>query len=93
MNLLNACLLAAWRALELGCGGARLQKSKSMGSMRIDVSHCIVSLSLQRNNGELASKGPCQAGFSQSFYSVLVSRDVLQDRRILKGRTTAPPRP
>lgn len=58
-----------------------------MGSMRIDASHCILyRLSLQRNNGERASKGPCQAGFSQSFYSILVSRDVLQDRRILKGR-------
>lgn len=62
-----------------------------MGSMRIDASHCILyRLSLQRNNGERASKGPCQAGFSQSFYSVLVSRDVLQDRRILKGRNPPP---
>uniref|UniRef100_A0A3Q3XAY4 Cadherin-4 n=1 Tax=Mola mola TaxID=94237 RepID=A0A3Q3XAY4_MOLML len=39
---------------------------------------------LQRNNGAHASKGPCQAGFSQSFYSVLVSRDVLHGGGIHK---------
>lgn len=46
-----------------------------------------VSSFLQRNNGEHASKGPCQAGFSQSFYSVLISRDVLQGQGVLKGKT------
>lgn len=40
----------------------------------------------QRNNGVHASKGPCQPGFSQSFYSVLISRDVLQGQGILKGK-------
>ncbi|KAL3064544.1 hypothetical protein OYC64_000741 [Pagothenia borchgrevinki] len=37
-----------------------------------------------RNNGEQASKGPCRPGFSQSFYSVLISRDVLQGQGTLK---------
>ncbi|KAF7660760.1 hypothetical protein LDENG_00275770 [Lucifuga dentata] len=37
-----------------------------------------------RNNGEHTSKDPCRPGFSQSFYSVLVSRDVLQGQGILK---------
>lgn len=46
----------------------------------------IVFSSFQRNNGEHASKGPCRAGFSQSFYSVLISRDVLQDLAIVKGK-------
>ncbi|XP_037539771.1 cadherin-4 [Nematolebias whitei] len=40
-----------------------------------------------RNNAEHASKGPCRPGFSQSFYSVLVSRDVLQGQGIVKGTT------
>lgn len=46
-----------------------------------------VSSFLQRNNGEHASKGPCQAGFSQSFYSILISKDVLQGQGVLKGKT------
>ncbi|XP_047450376.1 cadherin-4-like isoform X2 [Mugil cephalus] len=37
-----------------------------------------------RNNGEHASSGPCRPGFSQSLYSVLISRDVLQGQGILK---------
>lgn len=40
---------------------------------------------LQKNNGAHASEGPCQAGFSQSFYSVLVSRDVLKGGGVRKG--------
>uniref|UniRef100_A0A672J948 Uncharacterized protein n=1 Tax=Salarias fasciatus TaxID=181472 RepID=A0A672J948_SALFA len=32
------------------------------------------------------SKGPCRPGFSQSFYSVLISRDVMQGQGILKGK-------
>lgn len=39
----------------------------------------------QENNGAHASKGPCQAGFSQSFYSLLVSRDVLKGGGVRKG--------
>lgn len=47
----------------------------------------IVFSPFQRNNGEHASKGPCRPGFSQSFYSVLISRDVLRGQAILKGET------
>eukprot|EP00063_Salmo_salar_P015714 XP_013990549.1 PREDICTED: cadherin-4 isoform X1 [Salmo salar] len=39
-------------------------------------------------NGKLASKAPCRPGFSQSFYSVLISRDVLQGRSILQADST-----
>ena len=39
----------------------------------------------QKNNGAHASEVPCQAGFSQSFYSVLVSRDVLKGGGVRKG--------
>ncbi|KAF1390268.1 hypothetical protein PFLUV_G00056310 [Perca fluviatilis] len=39
-----------------------------------------------RNNGEHASKDPCRPGFSQSFYSVLISRDVLQSQGIRKAQ-------
>ncbi|RVE70773.1 hypothetical protein OJAV_G00067780 [Oryzias javanicus] len=42
--------------------------------------------SFWRNNGEPASVAPCRPGFSQSFYSVLISRDVLQGQGILKGK-------
>ncbi|XP_029912574.1 cadherin-4-like [Myripristis murdjan] len=35
-------------------------------------------------NGEQASTVPCRPGFSQSFYSVLISRDVMQGQNILK---------
>uniref|UniRef100_A0A3P9NNS9 Uncharacterized protein n=1 Tax=Poecilia reticulata TaxID=8081 RepID=A0A3P9NNS9_POERE len=42
--------------------------------------------SFQRNNGEHASQGPCRPGFSQSFYSVQISRDVLQGQGVLKGK-------
>lgn len=56
-----------------------------MESMFIDVFKCIFFF-FQRNNGVHASKGPCQPGFSQSFYSVLISRDVLQGQGILKGK-------
>ncbi|TWW56902.1 hypothetical protein D4764_08G0008890 [Takifugu flavidus] len=38
-----------------------------------------------KNNGAHASQGPCQAGFSQSFYSLLVSRDVLKGGGVRKG--------
>lgn len=51
----------------------------------IDALHCIF-ISFQRNNAEHASKGPCRPGFSQSFYSVLISRDVLQGQGIVKGK-------
>ncbi|KAG5281867.1 hypothetical protein AALO_G00049690 [Alosa alosa] len=34
--------------------------------------------------GDLPLKASCQPGFSQSFYTLLVSRDVLQGRSILK---------
>uniref|UniRef100_A0A668A5C5 Uncharacterized protein n=1 Tax=Myripristis murdjan TaxID=586833 RepID=A0A668A5C5_9TELE len=33
-----------------------------------------------------ASTVPCRPGFSQSFYSVLISRDVMQGQNILKGK-------
>lgn len=39
----------------------------------------------QKNNGAHASEGPCRAGFTQSFYSVLVSRDVLKGVGVRKG--------
>ncbi|XP_039655771.1 cadherin-4-like [Perca fluviatilis] len=42
-----------------------------------------------RNNGEHASKDPCRPGFSQSFYSVLISRDVLQSQGIRKDTTVS----
>ncbi|XP_059189917.1 cadherin-4-like [Centropristis striata] len=42
-----------------------------------------------RNNGEHASKGSCRPGFSQSFYSVLISRDVLQGQGIGKDTTVS----
>ncbi|KAM9751278.1 cadherin-4-like [Menidia menidia] len=42
-----------------------------------------------RNNGDHAFKGPCRPGFSQSFYSVLVSRDALQGPGMLKGTTVS----
>uniref|UniRef100_A0A7N9AQ08 Cadherin-4 n=1 Tax=Mastacembelus armatus TaxID=205130 RepID=A0A7N9AQ08_9TELE len=41
------------------------------------------------NNGEHATKGPCQPGFSQSFYSVQIPRDVLQGQSILKDTTVS----
>ncbi|TWW61811.1 hypothetical protein D4764_04G0004580 [Takifugu flavidus] len=31
-------------------------------------------------------KPPCTPGFSQNFYTVIVSRDLLHGQRILKGR-------
>ncbi|XP_077942446.1 cadherin-4-like isoform X2 [Gasterosteus aculeatus] len=40
--------------------------------------------SFWRNNGERASEGPCRPGFSRSFYSLLISRDVLRGRGIRK---------
>ncbi|XP_062316496.1 LOW QUALITY PROTEIN: cadherin-4-like [Osmerus eperlanus] len=40
-------------------------------------------------NGELASTAPCRPGFSQSFYSVLISKDVLQSQNILKDTTVS----
>ncbi|XP_029579438.1 cadherin-4-like [Salmo trutta] len=43
-------------------------------------------------NGKLASKAPCRPGFSQSFYSVLISRDVLQRRSILQDSTVSSPK-
>lgn len=54
-----------------------------MGSMFIDV--LPLSSFFQKNNGAHASEGPCRAGFSQSFYSVLVSRDVLKGGGVRKG--------
>ncbi|XP_037334132.2 LOW QUALITY PROTEIN: cadherin-4-like [Pungitius pungitius] len=43
--------------------------------------------SFWRNNGERPSEGPCRPGFSQSFYSLLISRDVLQGRDTRKDTT------
>ncbi|KAM9431323.1 cadherin-4-like isoform 2-T2 [Salvelinus alpinus] len=37
-------------------------------------------------NGDLVSKAPCRPGFSQSSYSVLISRNVLQSQSIIKVR-------
>ncbi|MED6245326.1 hypothetical protein ATANTOWER_001708, partial [Ataeniobius toweri] len=37
-----------------------------------------------RNNGEHASQGPCRPGFSKSFYSMQISRDVLQGQHEVK---------
>ncbi|MFT7800799.1 cadherin-4 isoform X3 [Arapaima gigas] len=36
------------------------------------------------NYGDVPSKPPCRPGFSESFYTVLVSRDILQGQSILK---------
>ncbi|XP_041114367.1 cadherin-4-like [Polyodon spathula] len=36
------------------------------------------------NYGDLTSKPPCRAGFSESFYTVLVSREILEGQSILK---------
>ncbi|XP_033909789.1 cadherin-4-like isoform X1 [Acipenser ruthenus] len=41
------------------------------------------------NYGDLASKPPCRAGFSESFYTVLVSREILEGQSILKGSTVS----
>lgn len=60
------------------------RSKKSMESMFIDV--YTVFCFFQRNNGEHASKGPCRPGFSQSFYSLLIPRDVLQGQGIVKGK-------
>ncbi|XP_027860257.1 cadherin-4-like [Xiphophorus couchianus] len=43
-----------------------------------------------RNNGEHASQGPCRPGFSQSFYFVQITRDVLQGQGVLKGTPVSP---
>lgn len=64
----------------------RAKEEQDINRIRLSMSY-IVFCSFQRNNGEHASKGPCRAGFSQSFYSVLISRDVLQGQGILKGKT------
>ncbi|XP_037101585.1 cadherin-4-like [Syngnathus acus] len=37
------------------------------------------------NNGQPSSKGHCRPGFSQSFYSILIPRDILQGQAIRKG--------
>ncbi|XP_077463688.1 cadherin-4-like isoform X1 [Stigmatopora argus] len=37
------------------------------------------------NNGEDSSDGHCRPGFSQSFYSVLIPRDILQGQVTFKG--------
>ncbi|CAK6958400.1 cadherin-4 isoform X2 [Scomber scombrus] len=37
-------------------------------------------------------KPPCRPGFSQNFYTVIVSRDVLHGQSILKGRPAEPAR-
>ncbi|KAI4823620.1 hypothetical protein KUCAC02_012198 [Chaenocephalus aceratus] len=63
--------------------------ARSLATMRTDFALVLTAALLVdtfgRNNGEQASKGPCQPGFSQSFYSVLISRDVLQGHGTLKG--------
>ncbi|XP_041080794.1 cadherin-4 isoform X1 [Polyodon spathula] len=41
------------------------------------------------NYGDLAPKPPCRAGFSESFYTVLVSREILEGQSILKGSTVS----
>ncbi|XP_077368826.1 cadherin-4-like [Festucalex cinctus] len=41
------------------------------------------------NNGEHSSKGPCRPGFLQSFYSVLIPRDILQGQVIRKGASVS----
>ncbi|XP_035501189.2 cadherin-4-like isoform X2 [Scophthalmus maximus] len=46
----------------------------------------------ERASSSSSSSAPCRPGFSQSFYSVLVSRDVLlQGRDILKDSTVSSP--
>uniref|UniRef100_A0A3B3QS77 Uncharacterized protein n=1 Tax=Paramormyrops kingsleyae TaxID=1676925 RepID=A0A3B3QS77_9TELE len=44
-------------------------------------------LSTSWGNYDLPSKPPCRPGFSESFYTVFVSRDILQGQSILKGKT------
>lgn len=55
-----------------------------MGSMFTDALLCLPSL-LQKTSGAQAPEGPCRPGFSQSFYSLLVSRDVLKGGGVRKG--------
>uniref|UniRef100_A0A674ASZ6 Uncharacterized protein n=1 Tax=Salmo trutta TaxID=8032 RepID=A0A674ASZ6_SALTR len=50
------------------------------------MSHNVLSFLSQGTNGDLVSKAPCRPGFSQSSYSVLISRDVLQSQSIIKGK-------
>uniref|UniRef100_A0A146W698 Cadherin-4 n=1 Tax=Fundulus heteroclitus TaxID=8078 RepID=A0A146W698_FUNHE len=42
-----------------------------------------------RTNGEHTSPDPCRPGFSQSFYSVQISRDILQGQGVVKGTTVS----
>ncbi|XP_056130216.1 cadherin-4-like [Lampris incognitus] len=44
---------------------------------------------LRETNGEQTSKGPCRPGFSQTFYSVLISRDVVRGQNMLKDTTVS----
>ncbi|KAJ8409024.1 hypothetical protein AAFF_G00240450 [Aldrovandia affinis] len=37
------------------------------------------------NYGDVPSKQPCKPGFSESFYTVFVSRDILQGQTLLKA--------
>ncbi|KAG5838407.1 hypothetical protein ANANG_G00223390 [Anguilla anguilla] len=37
------------------------------------------------NYGAVPPKPPCRPGFSESFYTVFVSRDILQGQSILKA--------
>ncbi|XP_036389873.1 cadherin-4 [Megalops cyprinoides] len=41
------------------------------------------------NYGDIPSKPPCRPGFSESFYTVFVSRDILQGQSILKDTTVS----
>uniref|UniRef100_A0AAY5L3U3 Uncharacterized protein n=1 Tax=Esox lucius TaxID=8010 RepID=A0AAY5L3U3_ESOLU len=50
------------------------------------MSHNVFSLLSQACSGE--SKGPCRPGFSQTSYSWLIPRDVLQGQSILEGKVS-----
>lgn len=82
MHLYTLC----WLFFPVAQGQRKEKKEKkNQWSPCLSISYITFSL-LQRNNEVHASKGPCQAGFSQSFYSVLISRDVLQGQGLLKGK-------
>ncbi|KAM7405012.1 hypothetical protein PAMP_012303 [Pampus punctatissimus] len=67
--------------------------ARLLATMRTDFALVLTAAllldSFWRSNGEHASKGPCRPGFSQSFYSVLIPRDLLQGQDVLKVKSLA----
>lgn len=86
LNFLNAFLLCncilRWFSPRLR---EKEGKNKNQWNPCLSMSYIVFSF-LQKSNGAYASKGPCKPGFSQSFYSVLVSKDALHGQGIRKGK-------